>query len=305
MPRLSVIITTFNRDQLLPRAIESIRNPGVDSEIIVVDDASTDETREYCEGVAGIKYIRQEQNQGTAAARNAGILASSAPYIAFLDDDDWRLPGTFYSQLSLLDKDKSCGLVYGKVLFSNQDNELTGDSTVNHPSPQGDVLLELLKRNFITLSSVVVRRECFDKVGMFDNSPKMLGLEDWDMWLRLSGYYSVMAINEPVAVYRRPDKDSGQWYSDLGRQFSMAADAYKQKWFQLPGVRSKLGKEFAASRKEILAHASDIILYHALNNSNNIREKGSRFRAAVKCWPKNLVQLRFYKAVAKAILNRA
>lgn len=275
----------------------------MDAEIIVVDDASTDKTKEFCETVTGIKYLRQERNLGTAAARNAGILASTSPFIAFLDDDDRRLPGTFPSQIALLEQNENCGLVYGKVLYSNQQNELTGESNLAQPTHQGDVLVPLLTRNFITLSSVVIKRECFNKLGFFDASPKMLGLEDWDMWLRLSLAYSVMAVNEPVAVYRKPEIGSGQWYSDIGRQFSMAADAYKAKWFHLPGVREKLGDKFSTVKKSIMADLSDIITFGALNNSKNLKEKGKRLMAAVKCRPKNLVSLRFYKAVGKAMIN--
>ncbi len=303
MARLSVIITTYNRHQLLPRAIRSVKECGIDAEIIVVDDASTDLTHEYCRTTNGITYIRQEKNRGTAAARNAGIKKSTSAYISFLDDDDWRLPGTFEKQLSILENNTSCGLVYGKVFYSNQQNELTGESNLLKPVHQGDVMIQLLRRNFITLSTVVIRKECFNRVGLFDSSPEMLGLEDWDMWLRLSEHYSVMAVNEPVAVYRKPEFGSGQWYSDIGRQFSKAASAYKEKWFQMPGVRAKLGNRFRATRNLILFELSDIITYGALNNSKNLKEKSARLMDAVKCRPRNLVSLRFYKAIGKALLH--
>ena len=304
MPRLSVIIPTYNRVRLLGKAIESVKRAGDDAEIIVVDDASTDQTKNYCQNLEGIKYIRLEQNQGTAGARNVGLQASTAPFISFLDDDDWRLPATFLSQLSLLEEDKTCGLVYGKILLANQCGELIGETNGNYPNPQGDVLLQLLGKNFIPLSTVILRRECIDKVGLFDSSPKMLGIEDWDLWLRVSEFYSVKSVSEPVAVYRQPENTSGQWSSDITRMFSLAASAYKEKWFNLPGVRSKLGAELSARKKRILAHISDIILYQALNNSKNIMQKKARFRLALKCWPQNLVHLKFYKALVKAILNR-
>lgn len=304
MPRLSVIIPTYNRVKLLRKAIESAKNAGDDAEIIVVDDASTDQTKEYCQNLEGIKYIRLEKNQGTAGARNKGLQASTTPFISFLDDDDWRLPATFHSQLSLLEEDKTCGLVYGKTLLSDQCGELIGESNGNFSAPQGDVLLQLLGKNFIPLSTVILRRECIDKVGLFDSSPKMSGIEDWDLWLRVSEFYSVKSVSEAVAVYRQPENTSGQWSSDMTRMFSLAATAYKEKWFNLPGVRAKLGAEFPARKKKILAHISDIILYQALNNSKNLMEKKSRFRLALKCWPENLIHIKFYKALVKGILNR-
>jgi len=304
MARLSVIIPTYNRAVLLRKAVESVRNTDTGIEVIVVDDASSDETRKYSEGVEGIKYIRLKKNQGTAAARNVGLQASESPYIAFLDDDDWRIPNTFESQLSILEEDQNCGVVYGNVLFSNQEGKLTGESTANYPSPQGDVLLDLLRTNFIPLSTVVMRRECINKVGWFDNSRHMLGIEDWDMWLRIAAFYSIRSVNEPVAVYRKPEATSGQWSSDMTRLFLLVANAYKKKWFKLPEIRSKLGAGFPGKKKELLANASDIILFQALNNSKNFIEKYNRFGLALKCWPRNIIHLKYYKAIVKGILNR-
>jgi glycosyltransferase involved in cell wall biosynthesis len=303
MYRLTVIITTYNRRQLLPKAIESVRDCGDDVEVIVVDDASTDDTRNYCEGLSGIRYIRQEKNKGTAAARNRGIAESRAPYVAFLDDDDWRLPGTFQPQVEVLEKNKNCAVVYGKVYYANQDQTLSGHSNLQVPTPAGDVLLELLQRNFITLSSVVARKQSMIDAGLFDDSRNMLGLEDWDLWLRLSARHSIQGINEPVAVYRKPEINSGQWYSDLGRQFSLAAVAYRKKWFLLPGLKEKLGPAYSRTKREILARTSDIILYSAIHHSKDRREKMRRLLAAVRCNPRHLVNLHFYKNVVTVLLN--
>src|ERR1700681_2249721 len=94
MPNVSLIIPTHDRPHLLPRAIESARAAGTDVEIIVIDDASIDETAEVCRTLTDIKYVRVERNQGVAGARNIGIFVSTARYVAFLDDDDLRLPGS-------------------------------------------------------------------------------------------------------------------------------------------------------------------------------------------------------------------
>src|SRR5216684_5678821 len=94
MPGISVIIPTHSRPKLLPRAIESARAAGTDVEIIVVDDASADDTAAACRELADIKYVRLDRNQGVAGARNVGLLASTGDFIAFLDDDDLRLPGS-------------------------------------------------------------------------------------------------------------------------------------------------------------------------------------------------------------------
>jgi hypothetical protein len=93
MQRVSIIITTHNRPRLLSRAVASARLSGRDPEIVVVDDASTDETGEVCRSLPDISYIRVDHQQGVACARNLGLKASSGEFISFLDDDDERLPG--------------------------------------------------------------------------------------------------------------------------------------------------------------------------------------------------------------------
>ncbi|MGZ8847657.1 MAG: glycosyltransferase family 2 protein, partial [Pyrinomonadaceae bacterium] len=103
MARVSVIIPTHSRPGFLPRAVASARAAGTDVEIIVVDDASSDETAEIYRGIADIKYVRLERNQGVAGARNVGILRSTSKYVAFLDDDDLRLPGSLDVQVEALE----------------------------------------------------------------------------------------------------------------------------------------------------------------------------------------------------------
>src|SRR5882724_9402086 len=127
MPGASIIIPTHNRPHLLPRAVESARAAGTDVEIIVVDDASIDETASVCRELSGIKYIRLERNQGVAGARNVGILRSSAEFIAFLDDDDLRLPGSLDLQTAALAATPEAGFVCGSMLIADQNYRLTGE----------------------------------------------------------------------------------------------------------------------------------------------------------------------------------
>ncbi len=101
IPKVSVIIATHSRPHLLPRAVQSAFEAGTDVEVIVIDDASTDETAEVCKNLKGIKYIRVERNQRVAGARNLGILASTADFISFHDDDDVRVPGSLDKQLAI------------------------------------------------------------------------------------------------------------------------------------------------------------------------------------------------------------
>src|SRR5688572_29746879 len=99
MPKVNIIIATRNRCTLLQRAVESARRAGSDVEIIVVDDSSEDQTPEVCKTWSDVSYIRPKLKLGLGGARNVGLIASSAPYISFLDDDDVRLAGSIDMQV--------------------------------------------------------------------------------------------------------------------------------------------------------------------------------------------------------------
>src|ERR1043165_4328184 len=114
MPTVSVIITTHNRPRLLPRAVASAFGAGRGAEVVVVDDASTDETARVCRGLDGIRYVRLEENQGVAGARNVGILSSVGEYLCFLDDDDVRLESSLDWQAGALASAPDPGVGHGQ-----------------------------------------------------------------------------------------------------------------------------------------------------------------------------------------------
>src|ERR671913_1916056 len=147
MATASIIITTYNRPHVLPRAVESARESGKDVEIVVVDDASSDETAEICQGLSNISYVRVERNQGVAGARNIGLVASSGEYVSFLDDDDTRMPGSLDQQLGMLESEPQAGLIYGQALYGDQEGNPT-DRFYPTDCPQGDLFWQILCRNF-------------------------------------------------------------------------------------------------------------------------------------------------------------
>ncbi|MGI8656817.1 MAG: glycosyltransferase family 2 protein [Pyrinomonadaceae bacterium] len=231
MPKVSVIIATRNRPQLLPRAVASAQKAGTNVEIIVVDDASTKETADVCRKLAGIRYVRLERNQNLGGARNVGILASSGDFITFLDDDDVRLPGSLDAQAEALASCPEAGFVYGQTMLGDQDCVPTG-YVYPMPCPQGDVFWELLERNFIGCPSAVFRRSCLYRIGLPGAS--IPGIEDWDLWIRLAELYSVIAIEHPVAVYRRATSGSEQFTSHAAEMVRLITRTHRQRWMRLP-----------------------------------------------------------------------
>ena len=133
MVRTSVIIPTHRRPHLLPKAVESARDAGTNIEIIVVDDASLDETATVCRRLEGIRHIRLERNQGVAGARNVGLLNCKGEYVCFLDDDDLRLPGSLDLQARILDDHPEAGFVCGAMIMADQNYRPTGETAASPP----------------------------------------------------------------------------------------------------------------------------------------------------------------------------
>jgi cellulose synthase/poly-beta-1,6-N-acetylglucosamine synthase-like glycosyltransferase len=212
MASVSVVITTYNRAQLLPRAIESAQQAGSDLEVIVVDDCSTDETPDVCASLNGIRYVRLSSNKGLANARNVGIAESSSEYIAFLDDDDLRLPNSIQGQLRTLESDPRYAFCYGPTLIADSRRQLPTGEVYPLECPQGDIYWELLENNFVPMPSVLARKSSLLELDCFNRQFDLTA--DWDMWLRLSERWLVAAVDEPVAIYRKAIAESEQMCSN-------------------------------------------------------------------------------------------
>lgn len=203
-PRVSVIIPTYNRAGLLPRALDSVLAQSVpDLEVLVVDDGSTDATRDVAVRYDDprIRYLAQPRNLGAAAARNRGMRESRGEYIAFLDSDDEWLPGKLARQLDVFRRSSDdVGLVYGGV----QDDDGRGGGRTRRAQHRGDLYRDLLVRNVLHGggSNVVIRRRVVATVGFFDE--RLPAVEDHDYWLRVARFFVVENVEEPVIRYHDP-----------------------------------------------------------------------------------------------------
>jgi glycosyltransferase involved in cell wall biosynthesis len=198
MPEVSVIIPTYNRSQRVARAIQSVLDQSFrDLEIIVVDDGSTDDTYQCLEGLrSSIKYIRQQVNRGVSAARNRGIRSSLAPWIAFLDSDDYWLKDKLQVQMDFVHRNP------GSVACQTEEIWVRRGKRVNpkrrHKKPSGDIFRQSLKLCLVSPSSVIVERPVFDEVGLFDET--LQAAEDYDLWLRISCRYPVYLVDRALVV---------------------------------------------------------------------------------------------------------
>lgn len=199
-PAVSVVIPTWNRATSVLRAIDSVlAQDYTDLELIVVDDASTDDTAYAVRGIADprVRLLEQPVNHGVAAARNRGIDAARAPLIAFLDSDDTWLPGKLSRQVALMEAAPAqIGLVYGGT-----ENRTSDGAERWTPSWRGDVFAPILLVNGLhgAASTALIRREVFDMVGGFDTA--FPAIEDYEMWTRIARFWQVDFVPEPCAAY--------------------------------------------------------------------------------------------------------
>ncbi|MDY6972348.1 MAG: glycosyltransferase [Thermodesulfobacteriota bacterium] len=203
MAVISVIIPTFNRSHKVVRSISSVLyQTFTDFEIIVVDDGSTDGTRDALARFGGvIKYIGHSTNCGVSAARNTGIRMSTSPLVAFLDSDDYWMPGKLAVQAGFF-KDNPQALV-----CQTEEMWIRNGRRVNprkkHLKPSGDVFFPSLKLCLISPSAVMLKRSLLEGVGLFDEG--LPACEDYDLWLRIACRHPVYLIKQQLVV-----KEGGQ-----------------------------------------------------------------------------------------------
>jgi hypothetical protein len=265
MPRVSVIIPTFNHARFVACAVESaLAQAYVDREVVVVDDGSTDDTwavlRPYATDVT---LIRQE-NAGVSAARNAGLQMARGEYLLFLDADDIMAPHQLARQVPLLDALPDAGLVY----CSYQHVAADGRRVLHlvRPCAGADPLADLLCRRLaFPPGAALLRRTCLEAVGPFDVA--LSGAADTDLWARLAlAGYRFVHVDEPLFQYRvvpgsmsnQIDRQERDEFARL-RAFFAAPDLPGQVAALEPQARAALHYEFAAKWYTIgaLAQAQD------------------------------------------------
>lgn len=199
---MSVVIPLYNLRHFVEEAIESALAqtlpPGA-VEIVVVDDGSTDGSAEVAQRYASrICYVRQE-NRGLPAARNAGVRASHAPFLTFLDADDRILPEKLAAQLEVFATRPDVGVVYTGWRYIDERGVPFPER--GWPTLEGDVLSHLLLGNLVHPHLPLVRRRDIERVGGFDE--RLGPAADWDMWIRLAGLGLRWAcVDRPLAEYR-------------------------------------------------------------------------------------------------------
>lgn len=199
---VSIIIPTYNREKEIARAVYSIlRQTYVHYEVIIVDDASTDNTKEVVEQIADkrIRYIRLEKNQGACHARNVGIQESQYDYIAFLDSDDEWMPNKLEVQMhKMLQSAEDVGMIYCRM-GGNRRNKEERNIYPPYEWPddiplEGDIFHVLLWKNTIGTPTMLVRKKCLEQVGGFLES--LHCLQDWELAIRIAKEWRIGFVDD-------------------------------------------------------------------------------------------------------------
>lgn len=202
-PMISVVVPCHNSRSTVGQTLESVRGQaGVDFEVVVVDDGSSDGSEEvigqYVDADSRFRMIRQA-NRGLASARNRGLESAVGDFVLFLDSDDWLLPTMLARSADVLAADSDriashCGWYYGDAPMTDRSWRCVG-------ADQGDTFLRLAHQNFTACHAVLTRTDRVRQVGGFDES--LAHCQDWDLWQRLArtgGKFQ--PIPEPMAIYR-------------------------------------------------------------------------------------------------------
>ena len=197
MNKVSIIIPTYNRRDFITIALDSaLAQTYKNYEIVIIDDGSSDDTKEALKPYQdSIRYFYHD-NKGIAPTRNRGIREAKGDYIAFLDSDDYWLPAKLERQVECFSKNSHYGMVATRCSCTTPEGKFLKK---NRPGKSGWVLTDLFKASFIRTSSAIIRKECFDKVGLFDES--LPECEEYDLWLRIAKHYPIGFINDVLTVY--------------------------------------------------------------------------------------------------------
>ena len=217
-PKVSIIIPTYNQSQYLEEAVESVLNQTYKNiEIIIVDDGSTDNTPEVIKSFDNKIIYIQQKNKGASGARNTGIKKANGQYIAFLDSDDLWLKNKLEKQIKFIQNNPEIGLL-GTGCYQMIDiNKMIYKKIF--PAKNEILQKDLIKYNPFIQSSVMIKKDVFNSIGLYDE--KFKESEDYDLWLRIAQKYKVANLEQALVTKKyyaeglSKHKDNKQLYFAL------------------------------------------------------------------------------------------
>ena len=250
--KISVIIPTYNRKKTLARAIQSVINQSFSPfEILIIDDGSNDGTEEWVkENFQNIKYI-YKNNHGVSSARNVGIENAHGDWVAFLDSDDEWLPNKLYKQVKAIESNPEVKFFHTNEIWIR--NGVRVNQMKKHKKYGGYIFEKCLDICRVSPSSVLIKKEVLDNIGVFDESLRVC--EDYDLWLRITSKYPVVFLDEPL-IYK---------YGGHADQLSKVNDGIES--YRIQSLKKIIKSGFLSDEQKVMA-------VNALVNKMKIYSKG-------------------------------
>ena len=254
--KISVIIPTYNRKKTLARAIQSVINQSLSPfEILIIDDGSNDGTEEWVkENFRNIKYIYQN-NRGVSSARNIGIENANGDWVAFLDSDDEWLSNKLHEQVIAIESNPKIKFFHTNEIWIR--NGVRVNQMKKHKKYGGYIFEKCLDMCRVSPSSVLIQKEVFDNIGVFDESLRVC--EDYDLWLRITSKYPVEFLDVPL-IYK---------YGGHADQLSKVNDGIES--YRIQSLEKIIKSGFLSDEQKVMA-------VNALVNKMKIYSKGLKKR---------------------------
>lgn len=302
-PKVSIIMPVLNGEKYIGEAVESILAQTYnDYELLVVNDGCTDSTCELLKNFAGrldLKVIHHPVRQGITRSINDGIRAASGRFIAFLDHDDAWFPDFLQSQVTYLDEHPDVGMVHSDFqTVDAKGNVLEASVAASRKRKRvsGHVFPQLFLDSFIVGNSVLIRRECFATIGLFDED---LRWADYHMWMRIAWHYKVDYVPKVLTKYRQhATQNTRETPTGEPDMESVAIKAVRKILEQYPEARAQLGEKTIRHRMAALY----------FDMAYNWFSKGAFRHArlflgkAMRLWP---TKFRYYVLYAASLLRPA
>jgi len=287
MPKVSVIIPTYNRTDTIVETIESVlRQRFTDFQLIIVDDGSTDDTASIIAGIADarVKYY-YKKNGGVSSARNLGVAKARGQFVAFLDSDDFWPDNFLEVMTDKLDRNPDYGAAYCSRVIAFPDGRKI-ESYQKDFCKSGHLTVELFKKSFMQTSTICFRKQVLD--GIFFE-PSLSNAEDADVWLRVSSRTKFLFVPDVQIIYRGKPADAPSFSSNSCNRIRVLERFY----FKLNGSKYISGK--VAANK--LSHAYKSVAKKSFQN--NCRTASIYlYKKAIRYWP---LDLRLYFGLMRAV----
>ena len=214
-PLVSMIVLSYNQSRFVSETLESVKAQTYKAtQLIIVDDCSSDDSvatidRWLKKNGIHCEFIRHQKNLGICKSLNNAMAVATGKYISMVASDDVWLPDKIARQVAIMEAETDqVGVLYSDAFQIDESGNLLAEMFIAAhrklpEMPQGQILNTLLEGNFIPGMTTLIRRSCYDKVGLYDEH---LPWEDWDMWLRIARHYLFLYSSTPSAKYRYHEK---------------------------------------------------------------------------------------------------